>query len=49
MHELLHILGLCHDSFLHIDLLDIFVFIHEYNLNNLNNGVKKVYKQIIRK
>ena len=25
MHEILHVIGLCPDSFMHIDLIDIFV------------------------
>ena len=29
MHEILHIIGLCPDSFMHIDLIDIFVASYE--------------------
>jgi hypothetical protein len=29
MHEVLHIIGLCPDSFTHIDLIDIFIANYE--------------------
>ena len=29
MHEILHVIGLCPDSFTHIDLIDIFVANYE--------------------
>jgi hypothetical protein len=29
MHEILHIIGLCPDSFMHIDLIDIFIANYE--------------------
>ena len=29
MHEILHIIGLCPDNFMHIDLIDIFIANYE--------------------
>lgn len=48
MHEILHILGLCHDSFAHFDLMDLLIFIHEYNINS-NYGFKGKNRFSIRK
>lgn len=45
MHELFHIIGLCPDSFAHIDLLDFFVAnynnILDINFNQIKNYVTK--------
>ena len=46
MHEILHIIGLCPDSFAHIDLIDILVANYE-NLAYIKP--KQIKNQIINK
>lgn len=45
MHELLHIIGLCPDSFAHLDLLDFLVAnynnIVDFNINQIKTYVTK--------
>lgn len=48
MHELLHVIGLCPDSFAHIDLLDIIVanfeslsYIHPKSIKSIKSYVIK--------
>lgn len=45
MHEVLHIIGLCPDSFGHLTLIDIFINIYEY----IPYGFKKTYQFFIGK
>ena len=42
MHEILHIIGLCPDSFTHIDLIDIFIANYE-NLIYKNINIANKY------
>lgn len=45
IHELQHILGLCHDSYLHLDILDIFTNIPIHDVFEL---VKIVSRQKLK-
>jgi hypothetical protein len=48
MHELLHVLGLCSDSFSHFDLLDFLMFDNTM-LRSLLTNIKQVGLLIISK
>jgi hypothetical protein len=43
MHEILHIIGLCHDSFTHPDLIDIFIANYE---SIISLKPKEIFKTI---
>lgn len=49
MHEFLHIIGLCADSFTHIDLFDILCNYYSTNPLNFNINIKQVFKNIWKK
>lgn len=45
MHEILHIIGLCPDSFSHMDLIDVFIANYE-NLTYIKP--KEIIKNILK-
>lgn len=42
MQEILHIVGICPDSWAHQDFLDIFILNYQECLNLLNKGYEKI-------
>ena len=46
IHEILHIIGLCGDSFTHMDLIDILINLQQTNNINITN-FKTIYRKNI--